>query len=148
MEEVKHVIDVLLVDDSENDILMIQDVFEHMQMVNISSVVNDGEEALAYLNKEGEYANKKTPGLILLDINMPKLNGFEVLEIVKKNEKLKHIPVIMLTTSKREEDILNSYAKGACSFMTKPVRFTDLQKKIENFSMYWTSVSKIPEVAN
>lgn len=138
-------IDVLLVDDSENDILMVQDVFEQVKLLNVVNVVMDGEEAIAYLNKEGKYAGKTTPGLILLDINMPKLNGFEVLDRVKANEKLKHIPIVMLTTSKREEDIVNSYSKGACSYITKPVRFSDLQQKIERFSIYWAMVSQIPE---
>lgn len=137
-------IKILLAEDNEDDIIMIKDAFARSKIINSFDVVKNGEEALAYLNKEGQYADKERPGLILLDINMPKKNGFEVLEALKKDPRFDYIPIVMLTTSEREEDIVKSYKEGACSYITKPVNFNNFAKVIEQFAIYWALISKIP----
>lgn len=137
-------VEILLVEDNEDDIVLTQEAFTEARLVNVINTVRDGEEALAYLRREGKYKVARLPGLILLDINMPKKNGFEVLEAMKADPSLRSLPVIMLTTSDREEDIVRSYAYGACSYIRKPVdldRFVDVVKQ---FELYWTLVSQIP----
>jgi CheY-like chemotaxis protein len=137
-------VEILLVEDNEDDIVLTQEAFTEARLVNVINTVRDGEEALAYLRREGKYKVARLPGLILLDINMPKKNGFEVLEAMKADPSLRSLPVIMLTTSDREEDIVCSYADGACSYIRKPVdldRFVDVVKQ---FELYWTLVSQIP----
>ena len=137
-------VELLLVDDNEDDVLIIQEVFSEMKLVTLIHVVRDGEEALAYLQRQGKYQDARVPDIVLLDINMPKKNGFEVLDEIKNNPALQSLPVIMLTTSHREEDVVRSYTKGACSYIHKVVdldRFIELVKQLEH---YWTSVSRIP----
>ncbi len=136
--------EILLVEDNEDDILLEQEALADAKLVNLMSVVRDGEEALAYLRRQGEYENARVPGLILLDINMPKKNGFEVLNEIKADPALMHIPVVMLTTSDNEADIIKSYARGACSFITKPMDFDKFRDVIRQFALYWALVSRIP----
>ncbi len=136
--------EILLVEDNEDDILLEQEALADAKLVNLMSVVRDGEEALAYLRRQGEYENARAPGLILLDINMPKKNGFEVLNEIKADPALMHIPVVMLTTSDNEADIIKSYARGACSFITKPMDFDKFRDVIRQFALYWALVSRIP----
>jgi CheY-like chemotaxis protein len=136
--------EILLVEDNEDDILLEQEALADAKLVNLMSVVRDGEEALAYLRRQGEYQNARVPGLILLDINMPKKNGFEVLNEIKADPALMHIPVVMLTTSDSEADIVKSYARGACSFITKPMDFDKFREVIRQFALYWALVSRIP----
>jgi len=138
-------IDILLADDNEDDIIMIRDAFQDAKLINIVADVRDGEEAIDYLKRQGKHTDAKPVGLLLLDINMPRKNGFEVLHEVKNDPKLKHLPVIMLTTSDREEDIKKSYEEGACSFITKPVSFNKFSEVIKEFSFYWALISRIPE---
>ena len=109
-------VEILLVEDNEDDRVIIQEVFADMELTAIINTVCDGEEALAYLRREGKYKMARVPDVALLDINMPKKNGFEVLEEMKKEPRLQSLPVILLTTSHREEDVVHSYANGACSF--------------------------------
>ncbi len=139
-------IDVLLVDDSEDDILIIQRAFKKVRLMNGMNIVRSGQEALDYIYHQGKYSQTKTvtPGLMLLDIQMPDINGFQVLEKLKSDPKYKSLPVVMLTTSSREEDVIKSYENGAVSFITKPANFNDFVKAIEGFEIYWTLVSKIP----
>jgi len=144
MDSGKKLIKILLAEDNEDDIVMIKDAFAHSKIINSFDVVKNGEEALSFLRKEGQYADRDRPGLILLDINMPKKNGFEVLEALKKDPRFDYIPVIMLTTSEREEDIVKSYKEGACSYITKPVNFNNFAKVVEQFALYWGLISKIP----
>lgn len=139
-------IDILLIDDNEDDALMVKDAFSDAHLINLIQVFLDSREALDYLFQKGKYEQSMRPGLILLDINMPKISGFQLLEIIKNNESLKSIPVVMLTTSERDEDILKSYEKGACSYVTKPVNVPKLSEVIKHFSLYWTLVSKVPKV--
>ena len=141
----EHIVEILLVEDSEDDIVMIEEAMDNGHMLNILQVVRDGVEAMAYLRQEGKYQDATLPGLILLDINMPMKNGFEVLEEMKADPHLKHIPVIMLTTSDRETDIVKSYASGACSFITKPVGIDKLKEVIKQIGLYWAVVAKIPQ---
>ncbi len=137
-------VNILLVEDNEDDVIMIRDIFEEQNMVNVVGVAEDGEIAMSYLRKEDKYADAQTPELVLLDINMPKKNGFEVLEEMKRDDKLKHIPVIMLTTSGRPEDIKKAYETGASTYVMKRVAWDEFSRAVEQFSVYWTKVAKIP----
>lgn len=128
-------IDILLVEDNDDDIVLIQESMAEARLVNVMYVVRDGEEAMRYLRRESEYEHAKRPGMMLLDINMPRKNGFEVLSEVKADPGLCHIPVVILTTSDREEDVIRSYTDGACSFITKPVNFDKLKTVCQQFSM-------------
>ena len=139
--------EILLVDDNEDDVLLEQEALEDAKLVNLMYVVRDGYEALAYLRRQGEYQNARMPGLILLDINMPRKNGFEVLNEMKADPALMHIPVIMLTTSDNEADVVKSYAKGACSFITKPMDFDKFGEVVKRFALYWALVSRVPNPA-
>jgi CheY-like chemotaxis protein len=136
--------EILLVEDNEDDILLEQEALADAKLINIMYVVRDGEEALAYLRRQGRYHDAKTPGLILLDINMPKKNGFEVLQEMKADVELRHIPVVMLTTSDREKDVVKSYATGACSFVTKPMDFDKFGELAKQLALYWAVVARVP----
>ena len=137
-------IEILLVEDNEDDVILIEEAFAGARMMNVINNVRDGEAALAYLRREGLYKNAVRPGLILLDINMPKKDGFEVLEAIKANPQLQPLPVIMLTTSDREEDIVRSYVYGACSYIRKPVSLERFIDVVKQFEVYWTLVSLVP----
>ena len=137
-------VEILLVEDNEDDAVIIQEVFSDMRLATLINVVGDGEEALAYLQRNGKYKVVRMPDIVLLDINMPKKNGFEVLEAIKKDPRLQSLPVIMLTTSHREEDIVRSYAKGACSYIHKLVDLDQFKHLIMQFEHYWTGISRIP----
>jgi CheY-like chemotaxis protein len=137
-------IEILLVEDNEDDIILIEEAFAGARMMNVINNVRDGEAALAYLHREGPYKNAVRPGLILLDINMPKKDGFEVLEAIKANPQLQPLPVVMLTTSDREEDVVRSYVYGACSYIRKPVSLERFIDVVKQFEVYWTLVSLVP----
>lgn len=139
-------VEILLVEDNEDDIVIIQEVFADMKLASIVNTVRDGEEALTYLRRKGKHKVARMPDIVLLDINMPKKNGFEVLEEIKKNPRLQSLPVIMLTTSHREEDIVRSYEKGACSYIHKLVDLDQFKQLIKQFEHYWTGVSGVPLV--
>ncbi len=136
--------DILIAEDNEDDILLIREAFEEVNMVNRVAVVRDGEEALAYLRGEGPYSEAPLPGMVLLDINMPKKTGLEVLTQIKADPRFRALPVVMLTVSEREEDVIQSFEQGACSYIRKPVTFTRFITVVRQFEMYWTLVSKIP----
>jgi len=136
-------IHILLVDDNEGDILLTREALDDARIVNKISIACDGLEAIRFLKKSPVGAN--TPDLILLDINLPKMNGTEVLGIIKADPDLKRIPVIMLTTSSAEKDILASYDNYANCYITKPVdlnKFIDVVRTIEDF---WISTVKLPK---
>jgi CheY-like chemotaxis protein len=139
-------VEILLVEDNEDDIVIIQEVFADMKLASIVNTVRDGEEALAYLRRKGKYKAARMPDIVLLDINMPKMNGFEVLEEMKKDPRLQSLPVIMLTMSHREEDVVRSYEKGACSYIHKLVDLDQFKQRIKQFEHYWTGVSRVPLV--
>lgn len=140
----KNILDVLIVDDNDDDIFMLQEAFTHAPSVNIVSVVKDGDAALAYLRRHGSYQLAVRPGLVLLDINMPKRNGFEVLEEMKGDPSISSIPVVMLTTSERDEDVVRCYAKGACTFISKPADIDSLTQAAIQFAIYWGAIARIP----
>ena len=137
-------IEILLVEDNDDDVVLVREAFADANLLNLVNGVKDGVEAMAYLRREGEYKDKNLPGLVLLDINMPRKDGFEVLEEMKADPLLKQIPVIMLTCSKREEDVVRSYNGGASTFISKPVTFGGFQEMVGRFSLYWTLVATIP----
>ena len=129
-------IQILLVDDDPGDTLMIKEAFEDNKVRNELSCVSDGVDALRFLRREGEFADAPRPDLILLDLNLPRKDGREVLAEVKADETLSRIPVVVLTTSEAEEDILRSYALHANAYVTKPVdfdRFIDVVRQIDEF---------------
>jgi CheY-like chemotaxis protein len=130
------VIDVLLVEDDEGDVLMTKEAFEYHKIRNRLHVVSDGDQALQFLRRTGVFADAPRPGLILLDVNLPRRSGLEVLAELKQDQELLVIPVVMLTTSRAEEDILRSYSLHANAFVTKPVdfeHFIDAIRQIDNF---------------
>jgi CheY-like chemotaxis protein len=143
MERVR-VVDVLLVEDDPGDVLMTQEAFADHKVHNRLHVVSDGVEAMAFLRKEGSYADATTPDLILLDLNLPKMDGREVLAAIKEDETLRSIPVVILTTSEAEEDVLRSYSLHANAYVTKPVdfeRFIDVVRRIDDF---FVTVVRLP----
>jgi CheY-like chemotaxis protein len=137
-------VEILVVDDNEDDLIMIEEAFAEAQLINVIRTVRGGEEALAYLRREGRYQAMPRPGLILLDINMPRKNGFEVLAALKADASLCSLPVIMLTTSDRDEDVIRSYSTGACSYIRKPVDLHRFTEVVKHFDLYWTLVSRVP----
>jgi len=137
-------VEILLAEDNPGDVKLTRKALEQGNLVNNLHVVNDGVEAMAFLHNEGEYAGKPRPDLVLLDLNMPRMSGREVLEAVKGDEELKRIPVVVLTSSEAEEDIVSSYEMHANAYLTKPVDFDgfiDIVGTIENF---WLEVVKLP----
>jgi CheY-like chemotaxis protein len=140
-------VELLVVEDNEDDILLIDEAFADAKLMNVVQKVRDGEEALAYLRREGRYKDARRPGLVLLDINMPKKNGFEVLEAMKADPQLQALPVVMLTMSDREEDIVHSFTDGACSYVRKPMNVEQFARVIKEFELYWTLISRIPSLA-
>ena len=138
-------IDVLLVEDDPGDVLMTEEAFAEYKVANRLSVVSDGESAMSFLRQEGEYAEAPTPDLILLDLNLPRMDGREVLAAIKEDSRLRRIPVVVLTTSEAEEDILRSYNLHANAYVTKPVdfeRFITVVRKIDDF---FVSVVRLPQ---
>jgi CheY-like chemotaxis protein len=137
-------IEVLLVEDDEGDVLMTREALAEGKVLNHLNVVNDGVEAVAYLRQTGDYSDAARPDLVLLDLNLPKKDGRQVLEEIKADENLRRIPVIVLTTSGADEDILRSYNLHANAYVTKPVdfdRFVDVIRQIDDF---FISVVRLP----
>jgi CheY-like chemotaxis protein len=129
-------VDVLLVEDDPGDVLMTREAFEHYRIRNNLHVVGDGDQALQFVRRTGEYADVPRPGLILLDLNLPRRNGLEVLAELKSDEDLLRIPVVVLTTSQADKDILRSYDLHANAYISKPVdfeRFIDVIRQIDDF---------------
>lgn len=137
-------VEILVVDDSEDDVLLLKEAFSEHPLVSFVQMAEDGEQALQYLRRQGPHAHSKRPSLVLLDINMPKKNGFEVLSEIRADANLRDIPVVMLTTSKQESDILRAYDIGACSFIAKPVEFGKMRQIAHHFAQYWTAVADVP----
>jgi CheY-like chemotaxis protein len=144
MSDSLSVIDVLLVEDDPGDALMTQEAFEHHKIRNSLHIVRDGVEALQFLRREGEYANAPRPGLILLDLNLPRMDGREVLAEVKADERFRSIPVVVLTTSEAEEDILRSYNLHANAYVTKPVDFDRFIEVVRQIDDFFVTVVKLP----
>jgi len=139
-------INILLVEDNEGDILLTMEALKEAKIHNEINVVKDGDAALQYMKKQGKYQDAATPDLVLLDINLPKMDGIEVLENLKNDELLKVIPVVMLTTSDSEKDIFQSYQNHANCYITKPVNFENFMEVIQTIKEFWINIVKLPKV--
>ena len=137
-------IQILMVEDSPSDAELAVQAFKESKLLNVLNIVDNGQSSLDYLFGEGEYADRIIPDLILLDLNLPVKNGHEVLIEIKKNDKLKRIPVIVLTTSDNEKDILDSYQLQASAYITKPVDFDKFIGVIKDIQNFYFVVAKIP----
>ena len=144
-------ITILMADDDEDDRLLTQDALAESRVLNELHFVEDGVELLEYLERKGKFADKEVsprPGLILLDLNMPRMDGREALEAIKANPNLKGIPVVILTTSKQEEDMVKGYNLGAASYITKPVTFDGLVDLMKTLGKYWVEFVELPSTFN
>ena len=137
-------IEILLVEDNEDDAELTLMAFAKARFVNHVNVVTDGDAAVRYLQRQGEYASAVRPDIVLLDLNLPGLDGREVLERIKTNDDLKAIPVIVLTSSEADEDVLRSYRLHANSYLTKPVRFREFLDAVAVLTDYWITIVKLP----
>ncbi|AFY87115.1 MULTISPECIES: response regulator [Chroococcidiopsis] len=138
---------ILMADDDEDDCMLAREALAESRLANDLYLVRDGEELMDYLHQRGQYTDLKLaprPGLILLDLNMPKKDGREALREIKADPQLKHIPVVVLTTSKAEEDIYRSYELGANSYITKPVTFASLVEVMRTIGKYWFEIVELP----
>lgn len=135
---------ILLIEDSDGDILLITQALKKAQVTNGVTVIKDGDKALQYLRKEGNYQDVETPDMVLLDINLPKVDGMEVLAEIKNDPLLMSIPVVMLTTSESEKDIINSYNNHANCYIVKPVNFQKFIDVVQLIKEFWISVVKLP----
>jgi CheY-like chemotaxis protein len=137
-------INILLVEDNPGDVRLTQEAFKDGMLHNNIHVVMDGEAAMEYLQRRGQYQDSERPDLILLDLNLPKMNGREVLAAIKNDPDLRRTPVVVLTTSQDEQDILESYKNFASSYIVKPVNMEKFIKVVSSFKQYWLSVVKLP----
>ena len=140
-------INILMADDDPDDRMLMKEALEENNLPNSIDFVEDGSELMDYLYKKGKFLLEKTirPGLIFLDLNMPKVDGREALRIIKSDPMLRRIPVIVLTTSKAEEDIITTYDLGVNSFISKPARFADLVKVTKDIGHYWLGTVELPK---
>ena len=137
-------IQVLLVEDDPGDVLMTREAFEDYKLRNTLHVVNDGEQAMAFLRQEGEYAGLPRPDLVLLDLNLPRMDGRQVLDAIKSDPDLSSIPVVVLTTSEAEDDVLRSYSLHANAYVTKPVDFERFINVVRQIDDFFVSVVRLP----
>ncbi len=138
-------IEILLVEDSPGDQRLTKEALKEGKINNNLYIVEDGEEAIAFLKKQPPFTTVPKPDLILLDLNLPKMNGQEVLKIIKADENLKRIPVVILTTSQADEDILNAYNLNANCYITKPVDFDQFIHVVNKIQEFWFTIVKLPE---
>ncbi|EWS99311.1 chemotaxis protein CheY [Pseudoalteromonas sp. SCSIO_11900] len=142
---------ILMADDDEDDRLLTQEALAESRVLNELHFVEDGVELLEYLERTGKFEDKTLsprPGLILLDLNMPRMDGREALQAIKANPNLKGIPVVILTTSKQEEDMVKGYDLGAASYITKPVTFDGLVELMKTLGKYWVEFVELPSTFN
>lgn len=137
-------IEILLIEDNPNDIFLTRETLRERKVWNRLSVAEDGEEALRFLRQEGEFADAPRPDLILLDLNLPAIDGRELLAIIKNDDMLKGIPVVILTTSEDDEDILESYRLHANCYITKPVNLDEFTKVVRAVEDFWFTLVKLP----
>lgn len=137
-------INVLLVEDNEGDILLTRETFAEIESPVNLHVVKDGEEAISFMMKEEQFSDAITPDLILLDLNIPKVNGFDILQKIKKTPNLKLIPIIVLSTSNKDKDILDSYKNYVNCYITKPVDLNEFAEIIQNIEKFWFKTVKLP----
>jgi len=136
---------VLLAEDSHDDVELTRIAFEHADYLVDLRVTSDGEECLAFLRKQNAYGDAPTPDLILLDLHMPKMDGMEVLDAINADERLQHIPVVVLTTSTSERDIKEAYCKRCSGYLVKPVGFSEFSKSVQRLEEYWFSLVALPK---
>lgn len=135
---------VLMAEDDEHDIIATKRAWKAGQMANPLHIVNNGEECLDYLERRGDYtdpASSPRPGILLLDINMPRMDGLETLQRIRANDQLRSLPVVMLTTSKAEEDRMRSYELGANAYIVKPIGFDNFAEAIRTINLFWKLVA-------
>jgi CheY-like chemotaxis protein len=140
----EELVEILLVEDNEADIELTREGLQKGRLANRLHVVRDGEEAMAYLRREGEFAPAPRPDLILLDLNLPRKDGREVLADIKNDKDLKLIPVVVLTTSDAQQDVLHAYAHHVNAYMTKPVDFHQFVDVVSQLTNYWFALVKLP----
>ena len=141
-------IEILLVEDSSTDVMLAELALKHAKVRNNLHVAKDGVEAMAFLRQEGQYADKPRPDLILLDLNMPRKDGREVLTEVKADEDLRTIPVVVLTTSKAQEDVLKAYGLHANCYISKPVDFVQFANVVQAIDNFWFTIVTLPQAIN
>lgn len=141
-------VDVLLVEDNPGDVRLTQEAFKRANINNDLHVVNDGVPAMAFLEQRGEYADAPRPDLVLLDLNLSKMDGLEVLEEIKTDDDLHRIPVIILTSSRAEEDIVQSYEQYTNAYLTKPIEPDEFVDVIQSFERFWLTVVELPPDPN
>lgn len=146
MQKLINEVSILMADDDADDRMMAREAFEEARLLNVLQFVEDGQELIDYLKKRGKHQSRKgnLPGLVLLDLNMPKKDGRQALEEIKADPDLRQIPVVILTTSKAEEDIVKSYKLGASGYITKPVSFEGLVEIIKALRLYWLEIVELP----
>lgn len=137
-------INILLVEDNPGDVELTQDALRRSKVATRVSVVNDGDDAMEYLRRQNSYQDESIPDLVLLDLNLPKKDGMEVLKEMREDPCLRHIPVVILTTSEAERDILASYKLGANCFISKPVDLNEFRKVVESIDDFWFTIVKLP----
>jgi two-component system, chemotaxis family, response regulator Rcp1 len=145
LETFVQAIDILLVEDNPGDVRLTRETLKNSKIHNNVMVVNNGEEALAYLYRRDKYVKANRPDLILLDLNLPKKGGLEVLAQVKEDPELKHIPIVVLTSSKAEEDILRTYNLHANCYVTKPMVLEQFCAVVNTIESFWLSIVKLPK---
>ena len=137
--------EILLVEDNPADVRLIAETFKDFRSKNNVSLVKDGPEAMRFLRREGSFSDAPRPDIIILDLNLPRKNGFEVLEEIKQNEELRSIPVVVLSTSDSEKDIAKAYGLQAACFITKPVGLDDFIRTVKQIESFWTKTVQLPE---
>jgi CheY-like chemotaxis protein len=142
--ESEHQVEILLVEDDPGDVLMTREAFADHKLRNQLHVVDDGVQAMAFLRQEGEYAGKPRPDLVLLDLNLPRMDGREVLQAIKSDPDLSSIPVVVLTTSENEDDVLRSYSLHANAYVTKPVDFDRFIEVVRQIDDFFVTVVRLP----
>jgi len=137
---------ILLVEDNPNDIELTLEALSENNIANAVEVARDGEEALDYLNHNGSFSSRSTgnPGVILLDLKLPKINGLEVLKAIREDEKLKMIPVVILTSSREESDLIEGYRLGINAYVVKPVDFNEFVRAIKTLGLFWAIINEPP----
>lgn len=143
-EKIRSLHPILLAEDNPDDVVITERALKKSGVQNELYIARDGEEAIQFLKKKGEYRDAPTPALVLLDLKMPKIDGFGVLEEIKKDDDTKSIPIIILTTSGRDKDVERAYKLGCNSYIIKPVNSEKFIKTLEDIRNYWLTVSKIP----